>query len=895
MRLGERDIEFRLIDQLYSECREGKGAAVIVSGPVGSGKTALLQATVEQAGRHEGVSFSVTASVTERPHPFGLVRQLMKSMRMAGMPDPLPAEETGTGTDTASQAPFALVQEICRTICGFAEGRRIVIVVDDVHFADEQSLRCLAYLVRRIEWSAVLMVLTESSSHERELTALHAETLHLPYCHRIRLAPLTRDGVAEQLTERMGVERPQEIAELWAETSGGNPLLLHALIDDYSAGASVSGEPEPGPAFREAVLRCLHRSEPGMVAVARAVAVLGASATPWLIGELLGVDASSVHASILDLRAMGLLTAERFRHEEARLAVLADVPLRDLRAMHGRAAELLHGSGAPAVAVADLLMAAHDFARPGASWRVAILHEAAREAMAAGDVVDAVNYLRHASGMVADDRHRAQIIALLADAQWHIDPGKAARYLHHLGQDVRAGLLTGEAALVPVNQLLWRGDFAEADELLRVLESTSTDEHPANDTRWPAAPGAGAIARLWVAFCQPGLPVGVIGGEAGRARDVPLAPSGPISAATFLNSAVSLTYDGVEIEGADQMLHGIRAGSSLTPALFALVQLVRTGRLDEAVRWSDRLLEEPWIRRLPMRRVMFETIKVIAALHRGASAEALDGARAVLDSISPPAWGVVVGIPLSLAVRAATEVGDVRSAMSYLTFPVPTAMFDTPFALPYLQALGRYHLAMGHPETALTHFNSCEELVSKWRLDTPDVADWRNDAAAALNAMGRSQPARALIERQLSGLADRQSGTGGGTDGMPARLTLLREAVQILESSGDGRERARLPAELAAPSDEDAEEHRRGTRIPPRYGHLQTADADQSAYPGRAELTDAERRVAALAAAGATNRQIADKLFITVSTVEQHLTKIYRKLNVRRRSGLSAGLRQNLS
>ncbi|MFC6020156.1 AAA family ATPase [Plantactinospora solaniradicis] len=891
MRLGERDIEFRLIDQLYSECREGKGAAVIVTGPVGSGKTALLQATAERAGRHEGTFFSVTASVSERPHPLGLVQQLVKSMRAAGMPDPLPDEETET--DGTPQDPFALEQGICRTICEFAEGRRIVIGVDDVHFADEESLRCLAYLVRRIEWSAVLMVLTESSSHERELTALHAETLHLPYSHRIRLAPLTRVGVAEQLTERMGVERPQEIVGAWTETSGGNPLLLHALIDDYPTAASVPGEPEPGPAFREAVLRCLHRSEPGMVAVARAVAVLGASSTPWLIGELLGVDASSVHASVLDLRAMGLLTAERFRHEEARLSVLADVPLRDLRAMHGRAAELLHGSGAPAVAVADLLMAAHDFARPRASWRVAILHEAAREAMAVGDVVDAVNYLRHASGMVADDRHRAQIIAMLADAQWHIDPTKAARYLHYLSQDVRAGLLTGEAALVPVNQLLWRGDFAEADELLRILESTN--EQPANDTLWPTAPGAGAIARLWVAFCQPGLPLGVVGREAGRSRDVPAAPSGPIGAVTFLNSAVSLTYDGVEAEGADQMLHGIRAGSSLTPALFALVQLVRTGRLDEAVRWSDRLLEEPWIRHVPMRRIMFETIKVIAALRRGASAEALDGARSVLDFIAPSAWGVVAGIPLSLAIRAATEVGDVRSAMSYLTFPVPTAMFDTPFALPYLQALGRYHLAMGHPETALTHFNSCEELVSKWRLDTPDVADWRNDAAAALTAMGRSQPARALIEKQLSGLVDRQSRTGDGAAGAPARLTLLREAVQILEASGDGREVARLPTELAAPSDDDPEEHRRGTGISPRYGHLRPAGTEHGPYSGRAELTDAERRVAALAAAGATNRQIADKLFITVSTVEQHLTKIYRKLNVQRRSGLSAGLRQNLS
>ncbi|HET6151440.1 MAG TPA: helix-turn-helix transcriptional regulator, partial [Marmoricola sp.] len=164
---------------------------------------------------------------------------------------------------------------------------------------------------------------------------------------------------------------------------------------------------------------------------------------------------------------------------------------------------------------------------------------------------------------------------------------------------------------------------------------------------------------------------------------------------------------------------------------------------------------------------------------------------------------VVVGLPLSVAIRASIDLGDTHAARSYLAVPVPAAMLDTPFALPYLLALGWYHVAMGHPESAQTHTRLCLELTTKWGID-----------AAGLEVSP------------------------------PAPLEDVAEA---------------------------------GPRCPFEFGG-QPEDG--------ANLTDAEQRVASLAAAGNTNRQIAERLFITVSTVEQHLTKIYRKLNVRSRSGL---------
>jgi DNA-binding CsgD family transcriptional regulator len=893
MKLSERDEDLQLLDRLYAGCVDGKGAAVLVDGPVGCGKTALLRAFAERVFDQGGLFFSVTASASERLHPFGLVDLLMNAMRAAGMAgDLLVAEEIGAtvpggvGQGLRRAAP-GLLQRICRVICEFAEEKPLVISIDDVHFADDPSLECLRFLIRRIDSSAIMILMSESSCRERELATFHADTLHLPYCYRIRLAPLTATGVTGQLTERLGADAARRLADLAGRATGGNPLLLRALIDDATAADAAGVEPNPGEGFRRAYLRCLHRCEPTMRAVARAVAVLGETASPALVGDFLVTDVTSVRRSIVDLNIAGLLSAERFRHEAAQLAVLVDIPFKDLPEMHSRAAELLHESGAAAVAVAGQLMAAHHSVKP--SWRVAILREAAHEAMASGDVAESVNYLRHAFGICADAAQEAQITAALADAQWHIDPAKAARHLQHLSYDVRAGLLTGKDALVPVKQLLWWGDFVEADDLLKVIEGS--EAAPGDASPPYAASSELSTVRSWLSFCCPAL--------ADDAADC-------TTALTLLDTTASQAID-----GADRVPHGAPAGRPVAPTLFALISLILTDRLAEAASWARRLVDEPSIGRVPMRRALVETIRSAVALRQGAVADAGEYAQAALVAVAPPAWGVVVGIPLSLAVRAATELGDFDAAKSYLNLAVPPIMFDTPFALPYLQALGRYHLAMGRPHTALTSLTSCGDLMVRWGLDSPALADWRSDAAAALVAMGKVQRARALIEEQLSRLGDGRSRVHGvtlrllaATSAVPDRVPLLDEAVLILKECGDELELAHARADLETarealsshdpkthswtlPSDEDDGPELPGPPplLPGQEAEEPDADGSEAA-PVLAELTDAQRRVVELAASGWTNRQIARRLFITVSTVEQHLTKVYRKLNVRRRSDL---------
>lgn len=798
MIFGEQNDALRLVDQVLMEAASGRGAVLMVTGATGAGKTKVFRTAVELTVRRGGAGFAVAASAGERTHPFGLGDQLARAVGAEGLVE-----------DGSLRDPRIAFRRLHQAIQEAARSRPVLIGIDDIHFADEESLAFLGYLVRQIAGARVAIVVTGTSSYEREQVVLHAEMLHLPYCHRLALTPLTRDGVAEMLSDRLGAAPKESVIDFCVEVTGGVPLLVEALVED---------DVRPGDSFRQAVLRSLLRCEPRVAEVARSMALLDGYAAPLLIAEFLGADVPLVQALIAELRAMGLLAGGRFRHERTRAAVLASIPPERLPVLHRRAAEVLWRGGAPATMVADQLTGATG-ASP-AAWSGPVLREAANEAVAVGDLTGAAKYLRHAVATGADEAERIRAAVLLADVQWHADPSRAVRHLDGLLRDARAGRLLGQDTLVLLHQMLWWGRFSEADELFRIAAA----EYGWRVDDGTRAPGAAetSVSLLWMVTGSEGSGSGLVYPSQ--------AWSGPMMAVLYLNRAATQVGGGPEVEQVHQTMRGIRAGSTVTPALYALVLLVCNGRHAEAARWADLLLQEKWIRRVPMRRAMFDVVKVVAAARRGDHEAALSGATAVLDTIVPASWGVAVGLPLGLAVRAATELGDYATAWSHLTFPVPPEMFDTPFALPYLQALGHYHQAMNDPNTARKHFQLGAELMARWRPGGPGDVRMRPTWVAA----GSSSP-------QLDDRGPRGRGRAG------------------LQASPEHRQRAVIVGDRPVPA---------------------------------AGLTVAESRVAALAAAGDSNRQIAGKLSITVSTVEQHLTKAYRKLNVHNRSDLSASLRR---
>jgi DNA-binding CsgD family transcriptional regulator len=200
--------------------------------------------------------------------------------------------------------------------------------------------------------------------------------------------------------------------------------------------------------------------------------------------------------------------------------------------------------------------------------------------------------------------------------------------------------------------------------------------------------------------------------------------------------------------------------------------------------------------------------------------------------------------------------------------------------------------------------------MMRWGLDLPGLAPWRTDLAEARRRLGE-QPGH-LAADQLAKLGPYNRRTRGislrelaAAADLKPRAGLLQDAVEELQAGGDQLELVEALAELAEVQHALGGHNkaritvRRAQQLVTRHdleglAAISLAPGGSELEPPEGtvigELSDAERRVAALAAQGHTNQQIARKLFITVSTVEQHLTRAYRKLRINRRSDLPFSL-----
>jgi DNA-binding CsgD family transcriptional regulator len=298
-------------------------------------------------------------------------------------------------------------------------------------------------------------------------------------------------------------------------------------------------------------------------------------------------------------------------------------------------------------------------------------------------------------------------------------------------------------------------------------------------------------------------------------------------------------------------------------------------------------------------------------MRRGNLPDAEDYAHTSLYLLSNRAWGVAIGKPLSSLLLTAVASSRYENAASYLRIPVPETMFETPYGLLYLYARGEYYLATGRPQAALADFKACGDRMVMWELDRPGLVPWRSKAAEAHLAMANSDTARVLAEEQLAKIGSRPSRTRGislrvlaQTSPPERRIALLRESAEVLRESGARLELAYTLTELGnahlalGERDRASRAARQARDLAARCGVksaekvIDASDGDQRKWANNADgrqlsqLSNAERRVATLAACGYTNCQISKRLYITVSTVEQHLTRVYRKLGVTGRAGL---------
>jgi len=893
-----------------------------------------LHALSREAIASRAVHCEAVASRAERSLQFGVISQLFltsqvpagireqaaRLLEVGAITAQLSYDDTGeTGT---SGDPAYVAQALSALLLGVIEkaNRPLLIVVDDAHHADPASLQCLSSIIGRLRLARVMVVISAAIGSQPFDSEFLASLPPAPCCYHIELATLTESGVKAMLADRF----PDEIAERFAvechAITGGNPVMIRALMQDSRSPDSdvEAWKLTIGPETTRAFLGILHRCDFAMLNLARWLAILGMSASPALAGRLADLDRDSTARTLTALRRAGALDTNFSSHPELRAALLDGLAPGERAAMHGRAADILMIEGAPALAIAHHLVSA-DRAEP--AWAVPLLHDAAEQALSSGEVSRALRYLRLAARMPVAEAQHAATVALLARAEWRVDPFVAMRYCTDVIEGIQSGALAAQDALIWVNRLMWFGRAYEARHALRYAGQMRDCLDHVSSAHLDAL-------HVWLSYMFPATrepgqsppPARLVAAESGSGTATPERQVISLLAGTLADGAWEPTITAEHFLEESTLNEG-----TVDVLILALASLLFSGRLDAADAWCDSLQKDSAAQETPTWQAMFAAFRSVIALRRGDLTGAEPQARTALTLIPARSWGIGVVVPLSVLVRVTTMTGRYKEASGHLRTPVPHALFETPLGLHYLQARGRLHYARGDFSAALQDFQSIANLMAQWHMDLPALVPWRSDSALVHLRLGDGQLAHDLVTEQLKMLTPRQTRERGvslrvlaACVELPKRPARLNEAVQELQKSGDRLELAHALADLGnsyhalGKTGKARRVRNRAHQIAKQCGATTLVSSllpstDDDTHPRLdttanhlsrerfTNLSDAERRVAALAADGYSNRQIAGKLFVTVSTIEQHLTKVYSKLKVSSRGELPSGLYRDFS
>ena len=356
-----------LAAQVRAACR-GRGRVVLIGGEPGIGKTRLAQEASARAAAAGMSCVRSRASEDEGCPPYWLFRQVVRDV--AAIHDP-GAEQRA---DLAIVAPevwrqavqpnalaerrFRMFESVREFLADAAAGTGLLVVLDDLHWADVPSLRLLRHLATGIGTARLLLLATyrdTETAGRDEFRAFLAALAREDAVSRIRLAGLTQDEVACQLAAITGSQVAAEVAAAVSRRTHGNPFFVAEL--GRFAGSGASGLPE---AVRDTVRARLGALTPGCRAVLCPAAVLGAAIDPSAVAVVTQCDVGTVLACLDEAAAAGLVTSGggwRFSHDLIRETALLELPTAGRLTAHARMAGHLRcrADAAPAVVAHHLL------------------------------------------------------------------------------------------------------------------------------------------------------------------------------------------------------------------------------------------------------------------------------------------------------------------------------------------------------------------------------------------------------------------------------------------------------------------------------------------------------------------------------------------------------------
>jgi DNA-binding CsgD family transcriptional regulator/tetratricopeptide (TPR) repeat protein len=927
VRLIERDRELALLGDLDDRAVAGHSGFVRVLGEAGAGKSALVHAAMGMAEeRGLRVAFTSPGQLDSRS-PYGAVRRHLHQPVAALSPDEHTRMLSGparlavrylTEPDAVAMSQADLLHSLSWLVEELAGLHPLLLVVDDAQWADEESLLFLGSVHETVHELPVLVLLAMREVGADERGAALASLVAQQTATEVRVAHLSLDGISTLLASLWG-DPSEGVDAAVLELTGGNPFLVLALARLLESASPRSVELVRGSVPTSVVdaavarLAALGASER---ALATAVAVLEAGSLATT-SELAGLDIDEASDAADRLRGAALFADTptlRFRHALLRSAVYAATGVSRRDRLHRSAARLLAQDFDAA--------SAHALAASGTGdpWVVELLRRTAARALTTGAPQTAVALLRRAEAEPPDDRTLPSLLLELGLAEMRTtdpscvttlqraselltDPADLTRCVVALAEAFNYAGLHEEAAVVLEKALgrLVDADLAGADrDLLLVVEAALV------------AAGLLIPARVGEARLRLAERTDLAGATDGE-RQLLLQQ---------LASAAATNRPADEIRRLAARAMSDADRPEVTDWVWARLVLAAVGDLDDVRRLTDEGFAQAASSGSVIGFVTATFVRGVAEYWGGDLTLAETHFRALLEQGAALDAGPLV--PLlgrgNLAQTLAWQ-GHLDEAVELIapfpeklpaTYPV-NGVVTLDFARADVRSM------TGDHEGALRAAEHAGRLQQELDVDSPTWASWRPFAITPLRHLGRLDDARRMAAEQLV-LCERSgvehlvgealrlvAEVADPCEGLP----YFERSVSVLDRTGSrlqlARSRLAFGAALRrAGQRSHAQQHLElGRALAQACGARGLVDLAESelracgARPrrlsrsGAEALTPSERRVAELAAAGLSNGDIARQLFVSLKTVETHLSRVYRKLSISGRAGLHGALRDH--
>ncbi|WP_267244052.1 AAA family ATPase [Streptomyces sp. PR69] len=952
-----RDSEVSALKRVLASAVSGLGASLLLEGGIGSGKSVLVRAALRFA---RGAGFEVVsarARQAEQTLPGSLLSQLIDQLRASAAASPGrehlgaaawdmpewasegpagPAGPAGSAGSAGSAGPAGSAEDACdasaqahrmhRLVTALAPRRPLLITVDDLHWADRDSLQWLAHLMARLDGLPVALVATLAHGHTEPKTC----TPHHPgattlagvasdFHRRMVVRNLDADSVAYLMSSAFGEPVDSEAAMALCRSTAGNPLLVHAVLREISHSgveaarltAAAIGDLGSAEIAETLAARCAWI--PGAGRVLDALAVLDRGADARLIADIAETTRAEAADTLQKLTRWGVLhdcpAGVGFAQPVVRQSFLTAMLPSDRTRLHTASAAALHARAAPAAQITAHLLRSAPLGEP---WAHRLLAEAADAALASGDFAGAGDCLTRAleeAGPEPGVLRRLGRVALADDPVAAADRFRGALRLMREDDPARGPVLADL-----VQALALAGELPEA---LRTAHRTAAElEH---------AEGAEEL-RFGVCVIRDLLSLLAGGVVRALPRPAPGEDDRPcwIRLAESALQALRAQQSGARRKEA---VHCARLGLAepldaanplIAPRLLLALVLSHAGEHAEA-REACRTLRSELPEGAHAMAALVGAVWAECAYQAGHLQEAADVSWEALQHGIDQEW---LG---SLRARwwlggALLDLGDLEGARRLLLDAAPSERTPEVTLPAMLFHRGRLHIAEGRRKAGLADLEECGRRLQALGWAECPRYPWRSAAALVYADLGSPAVAEQLVREELAmarrwGAAHAVGGAlrvlGLLTPGK-ARLKLLTEAAAALKESGATVEEARALRDLGRElmrtrrTREAREQLRSALALAERSGagllveELRRDLTEAGAKPrreteiGPEALTPAERRAALLAAEGLTNKEIAHRLYVTRRTVEMHLSRVYRKLSIsdRRHLGTAVGAEQ---